>query len=173
MFIPGTIHWQIKNAAHSLKLLIIGIPETLKIVQVTPSALGCPLELDGKTLLLKLQHTLVTGHGEIKSVVTRKLPAARCLSGRGYPDCCGRTGNPSTILPTVNLVKCNNDQWGKDALRYNSGMNAIGVTSTFMLGFMAHHRGGNTCVGPQVWPRTVLCYEHSTKLHSKCPPCSP
>lgn len=25
-------------------------------------------------------------------------------------------------------------------MRYNSGMNAIGVTSTFMLGFMAHHR---------------------------------
>lgn len=37
-------------------------------------------------------------------------------------------------------------------------MNAIGVTSTFMLGFMAHHRRGNTCVVPQVWPRTVLCY---------------
>lgn len=31
--------------------------------------------LDGKTLLLKITHMLVTGHGEIKLVLTRKLPS--------------------------------------------------------------------------------------------------
>lgn len=87
--VPGAIYWQIKNPAYSLKLLIRGIPETLKIVQVIPSAPGCPLELGDKTLLLKLQHTLVKGHGEIKSVVTRRLLVARYLSGRGYIDTVG------------------------------------------------------------------------------------
>lgn len=37
-------------------------------------ALGCPPELDSKTLLLKVLHKLVTEHGTIKLVQIRKLP---------------------------------------------------------------------------------------------------
>lgn len=35
-------------------------------------ALGCTPGLDGETLLLKTPHTLVTGHEDIKLVLTRK-----------------------------------------------------------------------------------------------------
>lgn len=41
-------------------------PEAHKITQVTGIALGCPLELDGKTLLLKTGFVLRTGHREVK-----------------------------------------------------------------------------------------------------------
>lgn len=43
-------------------------------MQVNATALGCPLELDGKTLLLKIPHTLVKGYREIKMILNRKLP---------------------------------------------------------------------------------------------------
>lgn len=64
-------------------------------------SLGCLSELDGKTLLLKTPHNLITEHGEIKSVLTRKLLA-------GYlafvvPEgimLVGENKKPSTVLPS-------------------------------------------------------------------------
>ena len=61
----------------------------------------------------RISFQIVTGHGEIKSIVTRRFPATGYLSGRSYTDCCGRVGRPSTMSPTVNPVNCNNDQCGK------------------------------------------------------------
>ena len=47
--------------------LIIGIPAILKTIQHVAIAVGCPLELDSKTLLLKTPIGFVTEHGELKS----------------------------------------------------------------------------------------------------------
>jgi hypothetical protein len=38
------------------------------------TTLGCAQELDGKTLLMKSAHTLVSGHKEIKFILIGKLP---------------------------------------------------------------------------------------------------
>lgn len=50
------------------------MPDTLKIMQAVVIALGCPPERNGKTLLLKILHTIVTEHGGIKLVPSMKLP---------------------------------------------------------------------------------------------------
>lgn len=39
--------------------------ETRKTGQAFVIALGCPPELDGKTLLLETPHTLIIRHGEV------------------------------------------------------------------------------------------------------------
>lgn len=44
------------------ELLVTDIPEILKAIHTTDIVLGCLLELNGKTLLLKTPHTLTTGH---------------------------------------------------------------------------------------------------------------
>lgn len=54
-----------------------------KIKQAIVTALGYPLKLDGKALLLKSPHTLVIGHGEIKWVMAKNL----CFDSTGQ--CCG------------------------------------------------------------------------------------
>lgn len=46
--------------------------ETIKTIKAIGIILGCPSELDGKVILLKMPHTLVTGHGKIKLVMARK-----------------------------------------------------------------------------------------------------
>lgn len=43
-------------------------------IQAIAIVLGCQLKLDSRTLLLKIPHTSVTGHGEIKMALIRKLP---------------------------------------------------------------------------------------------------
>lgn len=36
----------------------------------------------------------------------------------------------------------------------NSGMNVMGLTNFFPIGFKAHSRGGNACLILQMWPTT-------------------
>lgn len=55
------------NAGHVLKLLVIDFLETLKTIQAAATVLG-------KALLLKTLHTLITGHEEIKLILTKKFP---------------------------------------------------------------------------------------------------
>lgn len=43
------------------------------VIQVNATTLGYPLELDGKTLLLKIPHTLVKRYREIKRILNRKF----------------------------------------------------------------------------------------------------
>lgn len=89
----------------SFKLLFRGIPETTP----PPNNSGCChcsclQEFDGKTLWLKTTPTLVTGHGEIKLVLARKLPSLLDVStGRCYVGCCGEKSHQQ-IYPTVNLA---------------------------------------------------------------------
>lgn len=52
--------------------------------------MGAHQELDGKNLLLKIKHGMVTGYGEIRLVLNRKLPfltslysTRRCCVGFG------------------------------------------------------------------------------------------
>lgn len=48
--------------------------------------MGAHQDLDGKNLLLKIKHGMVTGYGEIRLVLNRKLPFLTSLcSTRG---CC-------------------------------------------------------------------------------------
>lgn len=55
------------NAGHVLKLLVIDFLETLETIQAAATVLG-------KALLLKTLHTLITGHEEIKLILTKKFP---------------------------------------------------------------------------------------------------
>lgn len=51
-----------------------GVTRGSHVIQVNnATTLGCPLELDDKTLLLKIPHTLVKGYREIKKILNRKL----------------------------------------------------------------------------------------------------
>lgn len=60
----------------AFELLVSGI----QAYRPTVIALFCPLELDGKTLLLKISHTSVIGPGEIKVVLNWKCPPRGSLS---------------------------------------------------------------------------------------------
>lgn len=59
---------------HLLTMLLVmealDSPQTIESIAVVHD---CPLELDGKTLLLKTRHTLVAGCREIKVEFTSKL----------------------------------------------------------------------------------------------------
>lgn len=57
----------------SLELFIRQTTEIHQTTHVTAIAFCCPPELEGKILLLKTAHTLVTGFGEIKLVLIWKL----------------------------------------------------------------------------------------------------
>lgn len=61
----------------------------------TATAVGCPPELDGKTLSLKVQQTLVTGHREIKLELISKL---FCWLDFPVPEL--MWGASSTVLPS-------------------------------------------------------------------------
>lgn len=52
------------------KLFVGATPEAPKTTQAIATALGCPPELGDKTLWLKIQHTLVAGHREVKQKLT-------------------------------------------------------------------------------------------------------
>lgn len=69
----------VKNKNNSLILLKLQIvqrpPLPPKIPQAIATAVGCPPEFDGKTLLLKTPYTLAAGHGEIRLVLNRTLPS--------------------------------------------------------------------------------------------------
>lgn len=90
---------------------------------------GYPLELEGKTLLLKIPYTWVMGHGENKMVLTWKLQASWLafivLQGsvftakeesnqQGYPDISSANYNndwPGKICP---LVQCWHEHYGRN-----------------------------------------------------------
>lgn len=54
-------------------LLMRGLSETPETVQDIDIIPDCTPERDDKILFLRTPHTLVTGHGEIKSALIRKL----------------------------------------------------------------------------------------------------
>lgn len=58
----------------SYMLLAMEAPDAPQTTEATAIAYGCPLEPDGKTLLLKTQHTWVAGSRETKAEFTSKLP---------------------------------------------------------------------------------------------------
>ena len=71
MLIPESTHCQIKALLARYGILpevvaLRGVPETRKVVRTGASALQWPVEPNGNILLLKVPHTLVTGHGEFK-----------------------------------------------------------------------------------------------------------
>lgn len=55
------------------ELLARSVPETSKITQTIAGALGCPSELNSKTLCVAENTKVVTKHGEIKLVLTSKF----------------------------------------------------------------------------------------------------
>lgn len=57
----------------SLTLFMRGVLETSYTIWAITIALVFSLELGSKTLLLKVSHTLLTIHGEVKLVLTRKF----------------------------------------------------------------------------------------------------
>lgn len=57
----------------TLSLLVRKVLETLKTIQAIDIALDFPLEPDGIILLLKTPHSLVTIHGKINLVLTKKF----------------------------------------------------------------------------------------------------
>lgn len=54
--------------------LVRDVIDTAKSMQAFDIVLGQPPEFDSNTLLLKMPNILIREHGEIKSVLTRKLP---------------------------------------------------------------------------------------------------
>lgn len=63
-----------KHGIPSYMLLVMKAPDIPQTTEFIAIVHDCPLELDGKTLLLKTQHTLVAGYREIKVELTSKLP---------------------------------------------------------------------------------------------------
>lgn len=57
----------------SLTLFMRGVLETSYTIQAITIALVFSLELGSKTLLLEALHTLLTIHGEVKLILTRKF----------------------------------------------------------------------------------------------------
>lgn len=65
----------------------------LKITQAIALVFACPLEHDGKILLLKKPHTLVIGHGEIELVLgSFLLPGSLGSTSECYVGSWGRGG---------------------------------------------------------------------------------
>lgn len=65
------------NAKYSIPLfylLVSSILETFRTTQTIATVLACSPETDGKTISLMAPHTLITGHGETKLVLTKKIP---------------------------------------------------------------------------------------------------
>lgn len=98
----------------------------------------CSQELGGKTSLLRKLHTLVTGHGEIKPGLTRKLPsfASSHSTGRWYAACCGRQVITS-LTQMWNLWAAMMTNLAGYAQRSNSGTNVMWVTNWFLFVFQA------------------------------------
>lgn len=91
---------------------------------VSALVLGCPLELDGKTLLPKIPHALVVMHREI--YLEQGLEFSPCwvfLPG-GKVLC-------RLFYPTVDAVCYNNGLPGKLKPLDNSGMHVMVITTTF------------------------------------------
>lgn len=57
------------------ELLVRKCPRDLETMQAIANALACPPELDRKASVLKTPDSLVTGHEEIKLVLTSELPS--------------------------------------------------------------------------------------------------
>lgn len=113
------------NLRHRLPTMSCWSGRPQKPLNNTVSALvlGCPLELDGKTLLPKIPHALVM-HREI--YLEQGLEFSPCwvfLSG----------GNVLCRLfyPAVDAVCYNNDLPGKLKPLDNSGMHVMVITTTF------------------------------------------
>lgn len=66
-----------------LDLLVRGVPEISKTMQVVVLVPAYASELDAKTLLLKMPHTLATGHRKARSILDRKLLPAIWLYSTG------------------------------------------------------------------------------------------
>lgn len=58
-------------------LLFRGCPEDTKMMKDIAIAFGCPQEVDSKMLLLKKKKNTysITGHGDTKPIITKKLPS--------------------------------------------------------------------------------------------------
>lgn len=69
----------------------------------------------------------------------------------------------SDSCPDVNPVYYNNDQHGKVGHRYNRGMNIMGGTSHFLVGFKNHSTGENTYLVLQIWPKTCGWETHRSQ----------
>ena len=88
----------------SLTLFMRGVLETSYTIQAITIALVFSLELGSKTLLLEALHTLLTIHGEVKLVLTRKFLSFakmlfRVLTEKGYQQ----------SYPAMTTVRYNND----------------------------------------------------------------
>lgn len=76
--IPDTINSQIKRPVPGMeylpsKLLNRGVPEDLPArIKAIATAFVCSLEIDGKTVLLRIPYTMTTWDGEIKLVLMVK-----------------------------------------------------------------------------------------------------
>lgn len=78
-------------------------------MQDTAIALGCSPEHDGKILLLKTPHTLVTEHGEIKSAFLRKPPTCWLVfTGLEHAMEAAWGGVSSTVLPSFESCDAKN-----------------------------------------------------------------
>lgn len=86
MLFPEAMGFLNKNPRAECELLSREIPEAHKITQAIDIALGSPLELDGKALLLKTGFVLRTGYGETKLGLSQKHPLLLASSGRCSTD---------------------------------------------------------------------------------------
>lgn len=73
MLVPDTTGCQIKTPVPDVKYLPLrfcsGVSQ--RHPQIIQAVAYAAPELDGKTILLKTPHSLVTGHGEVKLVLSR------------------------------------------------------------------------------------------------------
>lgn len=56
------------------ELLVGNILQILETMQTIVFILSCESQLDSEFLLLRTLHKMITGHGEIKVLLTMKLP---------------------------------------------------------------------------------------------------
>lgn len=118
MPLPDTISCQIKISESQMGLLLLEFfcqwghmdPKTLQAIAIT---LGYPLELDSKILLLKILHSWVIEHREIKLILTWKLHpfwlAFMVLEGAMN----AIKGEKQLSYPTVNPMSYSKEQPGK------------------------------------------------------------
>lgn len=114
-----------------------GLQETPKIIHDIVLVLGCPPEFYGKTSV-KTPHSLATGSGEVKLVLTYSLLSSFHRSGRCYEGFWGWQWwwGYQQSQPAVNYSNWNNYYEARNTLRYNSGITVMDVTNHFLFGFI-------------------------------------
>lgn len=124
-----------------LELLVRGVQEPHKAIQADPVVFSCPAEFDGKALLRKTPHTLVTGHGGVILVLTWKLPCcwlAFTVLEVFFGLLVDRRQQPFPIVnPKSYTGRTDLERY---AHRYNSNANVMELPICFLKGFKAHSK---------------------------------